>query len=215
MRGTTLRFGYRCSVKPISTHVPRAGHDHRRCQERKLARISTHVPRAGHDSTERLYPGRRRNFNSRAPCGARPTSATSFVVGFTFQLTCPVRGTTTGAGVDLQLHKISTHVPRAGHDIDAIGMGNDRTDFNSRAPCGARPYVAFDRFQLWKFQLTCPVRGTTQTFETTDGAVRISTHVPHAGHDRALGRHVVRQDNFNSRAPCGARQYGACCGVLY
>ena len=177
--------------------------------------ISTHVPRAGHDPRRRRRLSSGLHFNSRAPCGARRL-AQGWISSFTrFQLTCPVRGTTSTRSAWGTTERISTHVPRAGHDPTLLSTDFSFGNFNSRAPCGARHRRLRRRTARSGFQLTCPVRGTTQTFETTDGAVRISTHVPHAGHDRALGRHVVRQDNFNSRAPCGARQYGACCGVLY
>ena len=56
-------------------------------------------------------------------------------------------------------------------------------NFNSRAPCGARPNEIYAVSLMLKFQLTCPVRGTTYNVAAVGEYVKISTHVPRAGHD--------------------------------
>ena len=167
--------------------------------------ISTHVPRAGHDRNALRLRRPRRNFNSRAPCGARRNSPLCSIAYKLFQLTCPMRGTTKGETTmnklnsfqltcpmrgTTRLHdlpyrnssisthvphaghdrsedfsrgdvRISTHVPHAGHDQRVLLDGDAPSDFNSRAPCGARPPARQGRQALDGFQLTCPMRGTT------------------------------------------------------
>ena len=103
--------------------------------------ISIHAPRAGRDrrrASRRSSPCR--NFNPRAPCGARPSGAFAITkVGGIFQSTRPVRGATTfgrvlcpecqefqstrpvrGATILCEVFGydkyISIHAPRAGRD---------------------------------------------------------------------------------------------------
>ena len=100
-----------------------------------------------------------------------------------FQLTCPMRGTTKASLLLGVLTAISTHVPHAGHDGDMLTMYRNILNFNSRAPCGARPIRSHRLISIWEFQLTCPMRGTTVAEAALRSPVAISTHVPHAGHD--------------------------------
>ena len=173
MRGTTLSGEPPPSAKSISTHVPRAGHDNFNSRAPCGARppsistastarefqltcpvrgttilastnpcctpISTHVPRAGHDCHVSLLLG---------VCNG-------------FQLTCPVRGTTSSHGYEFIVTRISTHVPRAGHDGRPQRRASLTGYFNSRAPCGARRLAQGWITSFTRFQLTCPVRGTT------------------------------------------------------
>ena len=77
----------------ISIHVPREGHDVLRHGMGGRGDISIHVPREGHDRCRPDLGRARRNFNPRAPRGARLRRA-----GRTAE------------------HPISIHVPREGHD---------------------------------------------------------------------------------------------------
>ena len=164
------------------------------------------MPHAGHDILLRDRAPVLDHFNSRAPCGARPVV---YIIVFAI----------TG---------ISTHVPHAGHDCGLCGQVLPQMDFNSRAPCGARPRRPKRLWSALSFQLTCPMRGTTESDAIFRVEERISTHVPHAGHDRDvllyhdirhISTHVphaghddhgngilVLAPHFNSRAPCGARR---------
>ena len=184
MRGTTNTAGDRVPRITISTHVPHAGHDrHGRLRDPRIT-ISTHVPHAGHDLFSAITEDNARNFNSRAPCGARPHTAKKKTRNSRFQLTCPMRGTTHVAyteyvnacisthvphaghdGRDIiwfANHTISTHVPHAGHDAFFTLYIDDDLHFNSRAPCGARPLrTMIPERSFGRFQLTCPMRGTT------------------------------------------------------
>ena len=145
--------------------------------------ISTHAPHAGRD-----YDKDR-----------------DVIVYHAFQLTRPMRGATPCFDSRFLLQKISTHAPHAGRDIIIVSVFDDFFNFNSRAPCGARPREAYRAKQEQEFQLTRPMRGATKrqitahrslTFQLTRpmrGATdrdraqsaeqRISTHAPHAGRD--------------------------------
>ena len=100
-----------------------------------------------------------RHFNPRAPRGAR---------------LCRLQ-----AGAPRRF--ISIHVPREGHDYDAVLL---------QAGCPL-------------FQSTCPARGTTYPSKSFDHVSRISIHVPREGHDcvqvpnpntaRGISIHVPRE----------------------
>ena len=123
-----------------------------------------------------------------------------------FQLTCPMRGTTSSFLAGNDTVNISTHVPHAGHDPHCRFELLIDCNFNSRAPCGARlqlvvhhdekstisthvPHAGHDNTTcrlfliIFQFQLTCPMRGTTLCGQAWCVDHHISTHVPHAGHD--------------------------------
>ena len=102
------------------------------------------------------------NFNPRAPCGARRNSQRWSARSATFQSTRPLRGATAYGVAASTLLMISIHAPLAGRDLRArlsssptsefqstrplrgatpVGYTIEfrATDFNPRAPCGARP----------------------------------------------------------------------------
>ena len=149
----------------------------------------------------------RERFNPRAPCGARPYSR--YPVG--------------------PNSFISTHAPLAGRDADLQDIFILLPYFNPRAPCGARPIifrVSSLRFYFnprapcgarqsksWNavhdyyiFQPTRPLRGATvKKLERRTRLLHISTHAPLAGRDKTTQRLLNWTQNFNPRAPCGAR----------
>ena len=124
-----------------------------------------------------------------------------------FQSTRPVRGATSNSPHLKTPKTISIHAPRAGRDtarlppICSASNFNPRAPcgarrrpapkapkqtrhFNPRAPCGARPSFITPSSQQSLFQSTRPVRGATRT----------------------QGRRFPCSTHFNPRAPCGARQ---------
>ena len=152
--------------------------------EEKCCRISTHVPHAGHDINRSGVSIIRKNFNSRAPCGARLYPLRNLWVVLNISTHVPHAGHDRLAlGRVILVCGISTHVPHAGHDGRDADKLRNAVDFNSRAPCGARPP---------RLRSSCP-------------HTAISTHVPHAGHDEEAETKIRQVTNFNSRAPCGAR----------
>ena len=117
VRGATVQFGTDTAPLDISIHAPRAGRDAR--------------------SSASVYW--RRNFNPRAPCGARRVGKEIYFRTPVFQSTRPVRGAT----------RCRASSP--------LLCGN----FNPRAPCGARPSMAAALMAVTSFQSTRPVRGAT------------------------------------------------------
>ncbi len=124
------------------------------------------------------------DFNSHAPCGARPARSAIAARRVTFQLTRPMRGATSTILTESRMTTISTHTPHAGRD--------DHFAWIPRA--------------MFIFQLTRPMRGATANVNTFPDHAKISTHTPHAGRDGHVGLYVGGGLHFNSHAPCGARR---------
>ena len=104
--------------------------------------------------------------------------------GFTiFQPTRPLRGATGGQGGILSLSPY----------------------FNPRAPCGARPEInGRQEFGHW-ISTHAPLAGRDVARAVRAVIVDISTHAPLAGRDASFTTCWSVQENFNPRAPCGAR----------
>ena len=83
-----------------------------------------------------------RNFNPRAPCGARPVACNAMRSAIGFQSTRPVRGAT---------NRNSRRAPA-------------RKDFNPRAPCGARPRPARARRRHGNFNPRAPCGARQQKY---------------------------------------------------
>ena len=106
--------------------------------------ISIHAPRAGRDSPRSAWPWSCRNFNPRAPCGARPQRGLHVDLAgdisihapragrdivcmiktppkTAFQSTRPVRGATIHPAIQFMSTIISIHAPRAGRDCRQCG----------------------------------------------------------------------------------------------
>ena len=79
---------------------------------------------------------------------------------------------------------ISIHAPHAGRDSALKMIHSAPTNFNPRAPCGAR-HILNGLALVWpKFQSTRPMRGATEEDEDEDeDDEEISIHAPHAGRD--------------------------------
>ena len=168
--------------------------------------ISIHAPRVGRDQLPRFAPSSLRNFNPRAPCGARLASGRPPRPFVAFQSTRPVWGATRLSTGDGSNKEISIHAPRVGRDvkhptgqsnateisIHAPRVGRDSglflrivpgQNFNPRAPCGARLDATASVFLAIDFNPRAPC-GARQGSRTT---------------------RMMRTD-FNPRAPCGARR---------
>ena len=123
--------------------------------------VSIHAPRVGRDLSRSAMRSQRSSFNPRAPCGARLRDALDDAGFAPFQSTRPVWGATSGCrpssrrssfqstrpvwGATPQLfflpkeYLISIHAPRVGRDLRENWHRQASTNFNPRAPCGARP----------------------------------------------------------------------------
>ena len=137
-------------------------------------------------------PARSRYFNPRAPCGARPHHRRGPRSQARFQSTRPVRGATSRC--------------QCSHGWWRY--------FNPRAPCGARlgdaqPVLVLDHISIHApragrdppaaghlgraapFQSTRPVRGATALDVVVVGIVGISIHAPRAGRDFHAVAHAL------------------------
>ena len=172
------------SFRTISIHAPLAGRDCTPLRPRSSPAISIHAPLAGRDSTFFSDQSGSRDFNPRAPCGARllprgcPWRSVCYFnprapcgarrarrqrrCGFGYiSIHAPLAGRDLLGSHDLLAAVISIHAPLAGRDIDgAVGM---------------LPQV-------------------------------ISIHAPLAGRDISQPMRGKTDEDFNPRAPCGARR---------
>ena len=250
--GHDLNAVARITIEPtISIHVPREGHDdgnktsstdlskHFNPRAPRGARravalnglagqvISIHVPREGHDLRILLMICPSCHFNPRAPRGARRVVWCIFARLKIISIHVPREGHDLATTKAEYNPIISIHVPREGHDPRPPMHRIKGTDFNPRAPRGARPPPEKMFLSPHRFQSTCPARGTT--FDQKSAALLdcISIHVPREGHDRrpvrfdignVISIHVPREGHdrkqtalflldidFNPRAPRGAR----------
>ena len=102
-----------------------------------------------------------RDFNPRAPCGARLSAARPALAESKFQSTRPVWGATIVALDKVAEMTISIHAPRVGRDRSRRGTATTRSYFNPRAPCGARRPPPPAPSPQSGFQSTRPVWGAT------------------------------------------------------
>ena len=195
-----------------------------------LADISTHAPLAGRDDWFNLVICLYSDFNPRAPCGAR--LAGQHLVGRTavFQPTRPLRGATGPLSSLRGRRAISTHAPLAGRDrffsplylialisTHAPLAGRDPhqnfiavigSNFNPRAPCGARRRCwGLPCRARWYFNPRAPCGARPEEIAELKKLETISTHAPLAGRDKDTSRRRLLCKNFNPRAPCGARPF--------
>ena len=132
----------------------------------------------------RLQRGFGRDFNPRAPCGARPSFGLNIATMLGFQSTRPLRGATRPPHPLPRLTKFQSTRPLRGATYCWRCRCCSHYNFNPRAPCGARPLSAIYATTFLLFQSTRPLRGAT----TLDNR---SCNQPY---------------HFNPRAPCGARR---------
>ena len=111
------------------------------------ALISTHAPLAGRDKN---------------------VSPNQSIIAV-FQPTRPLRGATQKHLWNKKPNKISTHAPLAGRDEKRRRIIDSTTDFNPRAPCGARRLRRSFEIIILLFQPTRPLRGATNFINKNKG----------------------------------------------
>ena len=168
-------------------------------------------------------------FNPRAPHGARRNNQQVYRSANQFQSTRPAWGAT----YKLSIMGVSSVYfnPRAPHGARHIIIGHNGArliDFNPRAPHGARRIVEHNGSVRNKFQSTRPAWGATKSIGAERQSGWISIHAPRMGRDfifslhstlpiisihaPRMGRDITVSallninNNFNPRAPHGARQ---------
>ena len=107
------------------------------------------------------------------------------------------------------LHRFQSTRPVWDATRAATASSASPSNFNPRAPCGARPDDAEMRRYIEKFQSTRPVWGATLPQPLKAFIVEISIHAPRVGRDAPAAAQGFHCRNFNPRAPCGARHIAA------
>ena len=126
-----------------------------------------------------------KNFNPRAPYGARQAA--------------DIRG--------VRGQEISIHAPHTGRDcLAANPMLCNTIYFNPRAPYGARLRAACKSSETVKFQSTRPIRGATSTkFSNVPKKSNFNPRAPYGARLPYFTIQSTSLSNFNPRAPYGAR----------
>ena len=146
--------------------------------------ISIHAPHTGRDVHGHAVPQRLHDFNPRAPYGARPSMGRKL----------------------RDLGEISIHAPHTGRDVSLCPHWSAPTEFQSTRPIRGATVTGPRASQRLEFQSTRPIRGATPTRPRMWPFSDISIHAPHTGRDRRPGGYVASRQDFNPRAPYGARQ---------
>ena len=227
MRGATHRITAITTATKISTHAPLAGRDSRGIDlksrleyfnprapcgarrdggtgERPQLKISTHAPLAGRD---RIWPTARNSpwdFNPRAPCGARQLNRAKKELIDIFQPTRPLRGATEYEYGKYYLDGISTHAPLAGRDVGKI-YKDLVSQISTHAPLAGRDGERVAVYAPAQISTHAPLAGRDAHRPRGDRRSEISTHAPLAGRDEEYLDFLITQQDFNPRAPCGAR----------
>ena len=169
--------------------------------------ISIHAPHAGRDLRCSCVRACRPDFNPRAPCGARRSSArwTSRRCYFNPRAPC-------GARLDVQRpvrrpHDISIHAPHAGRDP----VGREQQvlhDISIHAPHAGRDVSSLMlSLPVVAFQSTRPMRGATRSSARwTSRRCYFNPRAPCGARRRVPASRGPARTNFNPRAPCGARR---------
>ena len=115
--GATARRICYAKISKISIHAPRVGRDAGGCLKRSLILdISIHAPRVGRDKPFSAVACCCRNFNPRAPCGARPHGGSCTQRKVWISIHAPRVGRDPTATASSAESKISIHAPRVGRD---------------------------------------------------------------------------------------------------
>ena len=125
-------------------------------------------------------------FNPRAPCGARRRVVAVQLPVAGISIHAPHAGRDGKADADDVGGGISIHAPHAGRDFSPASFRSTGSDFNPRAPCGARPIASNALKTRSTFQSTRPMRGATKALRHVPLLPAISIHAPHAGRDKKL-----------------------------
>ena len=166
------------STRPVWGATPSAR------QANRAKWISIHAPRVGRDNPFLVAACCCRNFNPRAPCGARPAQSGAKRLPAVFQSTRPVWGATYGESI----------------------RPNDIIFQSTRPVWGATNFSGHNAAKFIIFQSTRPVWGaTTELSRVTERKVFQSTR-PVWGATVCPIRKCSPVLYFNPRAPCGARQ---------
>ena len=169
--------------------------------------ISIHAPLAGRDVHRPYLRPAARDFNPRAPRGARPFQVSPAYRSPEFQSTRPSRGATVEKEPALFKLSIFQSTRPSRGATSYILAHLETVPISIHAPLAGRDplHGAVDQHRRNKFQSTRPSRGATAWAVDIVGESRISIHAPLAGRDYLPPRVLDAGGDFNPRAPRGAR----------
>ena len=132
-----------------------------------------------------------------------------------FQSTRPMRGATWDHSGHSSAGSISIHAPHAGRDVAEIATHLGKSNFNPRAPCGARRTDPCPLSFGSPFQSTRPMRGATVPWSVSrNHSPLFQSTRPMRGATAAPLPDFFPGRNFNPRAPCGARRRSPATGSV-
>ena len=183
LRGaTTAPSGARRSCLLFQPTRPLRGATHQPAGESGAADISTHAPLAGRDRGALHVRGDGRDFNPRAPCGARLEAVAP--VGFVGIISthAPLAGRDPAARRPCAVRCISTHAPLAGRDDARAPSAAKQIRISTHAPLAGRDPEQVEVVELFPaFQPTRPLRGATVRKSSRDRMKRFQPTRPLRG----------------------------------
>ena len=165
----------------------------RRNKQRISSRFQSTRPIRGATHAASYLCQRTGNFNPRAPYGARPNTCCHQTREIIFQSTRPIRGATYSRRRRFTKTGFQSTRPIRGATRPKMPIAPPISNFNPRAPYGARQKLD----------------------QTGDKIFDISIHAPHTGRDDDACGHRDTRQYFNPRAPYGARQQKCIIYVLH
>ena len=170
-------------------------------------KISIHAPRVGRDSLAPEENTDEEEISIHAPRVGRDSRAGTLMHIYTaFQSTRPVWGATIPNYWENTGRQFQSTRPVWGATICRICLSRVPSNFNPRAPCGARPSVNDGKAYLQNISIHAPRVGRDPAPDLTDEVFDgISIHAPRVGRDQRPHLGDSSHHYFNPRAPCGAR----------
>ena len=148
-------------------------------------------------------------FNPRAPCGARRSKDNIFENNKEISIHAPLAGRDrTQLLRSVGGHVISIHAPLAGRDAAVLAHHLRVIDISIHAPLAGRDTRRQRATPLTlRFQSTRPLRGATQCGQLRHQLLQdFNPRAPCGARPRSLARMIIFL-YFNPRAPCGARRH--------
>ena len=181
IRGATSSFTYSHWLNPFQSTRPIRGATKtpgRRCISASIFQSTR--PIRGATIVAKLCFPEARDFNPRAPYGARPEKHYLGTDHYIFQSTRPIRGAT-------------------GHVYG--GSTWELDNFNPRAPYGARRDCHLCPASRGPISIHAPHTGRDFQFRGWQDRIQISIHAPHTGRDTKPGNGYIVQVRFQSTRP--------------
>ena len=212
----------------LSFAAPHAGRDHAVALGEQVVIISIHAPLAGRDLKRLLRLASLAQFQSTRPLRGATHGLCRAAWNRNISIHAPLAGRDNDVSEMIRMVNISIHAPLAGRDVidplvlNAVKLFQStrplrgatwtralwprRARFQSTRPLRGATTATAPELEDVLFQSTRPLRGATAPAVAVEAPEEISIHAPLAGRDTdvpAWAQDTVQ--NFNPRAPCGAR----------